>query len=46
MSPNREKIPVLKKNSLFIFQGKTDILLIGLFFILLAFFLYSGFFLQ
>jgi len=46
MSENKQKIPLLGKSSLFIFEGKTDYLLIGVFFFLLAFFLYSGFFLQ
>lgn len=35
-----------KKSPLFIFEGKTDFLLIGIGFLLMAFFLLGGFFMK
>ena len=41
-----EKIYSKKHTSLFIFEGKTDYLIIGLGFLLISFFLFGGFFMK
>lgn len=46
MSKHQQKIPSSKTASLFVFEGKNDFLIIGIVFLLLAFFLFGGFFLK
>lgn len=46
MPKTKVKLSSSKTSSLFLFDEKTDYLLIGLFFLLLAFFLLGGFFLR
>lgn len=43
MNKEREKLPSV---GLFVFEGKSDFLFIGIGFLLLAFFLFGGFFLK
>jgi hypothetical protein len=46
MIKNREKISARKGESLFVVEGKNDILIVGVMFFLLAFLLVGGFFLK
>lgn len=41
-----DKYSPVKSGSLFVFEGKSDSLIIGVVFLLLAFFLFGGFFLK
>lgn len=43
LKKNKSNSP-LRSNSLFVFEGKNDFLLIGVIFLLLSFFLIGGFF--
>lgn len=46
MSKHEQKTPLPKNTNLFVFEGKNDFLIIGVIFLLLAFFLLGGFFLK
>lgn len=46
MSKFEKKSSSLKSDSLFVFEGKSDSLIIGVVFLLLAFFLLGGLFLK
>lgn len=46
MTKSGNKYSPMKSESLFVFEGKSDSLIIGVVFLLLAFFLFGGFFLK